>query len=78
MVNAKRAPRELKKTLLDESFQEWSARTGGDWELWCLVVNSEWDRIQASLTAAGHWHDGQTCAAAKCGGVKASEVRAVS
>jgi hypothetical protein len=55
-----------KKTLLEESFEEWKDRTGGTRDEWRRLTVGEWDRIRASLIASGHWHDGQSCATAKC------------
>jgi hypothetical protein len=56
----------LKQTSLEESFQEWQARTGGTRAEWSQITVAEWDRIVASLKESGHWHDGKSCAAAKC------------
>lgn len=56
----------MKRTSMEESFQEWKLRTEGTREEWLRSTAAEWERIVASLKESGHWHDGKSCAEAKC------------
>jgi len=59
------------KTLFEQSYEEWACATFGssaynhraEWRKLCVA---EWARIQASLTASGHWHGGVTCSQSRC------------
>jgi len=64
----------MKKTLFEQSYEEWAYVTYGSSEHrsharaeWRKLCVAEWARIEASLIATGHWHDGKTCREAKCG-----------
>ena len=56
----------MKKTLFEQSFEDWAQATGGTRSEWSQATTAEWDRIRSSLIGAGHWHEGLSCAAAKC------------
>ena len=57
------------KTLFEQSYEEWAYSTKGSRAEWRRISVAEWARIQASLIASGHWHDGRSCHEAKCGTV---------
>jgi hypothetical protein len=62
----------MNKTLFEQSFGEWCVETNNlhtspeAQKEWTRLCTTEWARIYSSLVTAGHWHEGKSCAEARC------------